>query len=273
VDDHYGDLAAALAAALSARRPSPRVVGISGGQGTGKSTLAASLAAALTRAAPGDRTAVLSLDDFYLTRAERDRLASDVHPLLRTRGVPGTHDIAELLRALDRLFTARRTPVPVFDKGHDDRMGEREIEGPVERVILEGWCLGARPQPEADLLHPVNALERLEDPDGRFRRFVNEALAGPYARLAARIEFLVYLDAPDMAAVLAFRTEQEQTVAPALRMDLAALARFVAHYERITRALADEAPALADVVVRLRADRSYSVQGPAATVPPESMAH
>jgi D-glycerate 3-kinase len=68
------------------------VLGLCGAQGSGKSTLAAALARMLAR--DGTRTAILSLDDIYLTRAERLQLAREVHPLFATRGAPGTHDVA-----------------------------------------------------------------------------------------------------------------------------------------------------------------------------------
>src|SRR5690606_26489272 len=68
------------------------LVGVSGCQGSGKTTLA-SLLVLLLREMLGLRCINLSIDDFYLTRAERQQLAATVHPLLATRGVPGTHDV------------------------------------------------------------------------------------------------------------------------------------------------------------------------------------
>src|SRR4051812_24782738 len=69
----------------------PIVAGLCGSQGSGKSTMALFLQVLLQDR--GLKTAILSLDDLYLTLPERERLAADVHPLLRTRGVPGTHDV------------------------------------------------------------------------------------------------------------------------------------------------------------------------------------
>ena len=79
----------------------PLVLGICGAQGSGKSTLAEALAERLER--DGLACAVLSLDDLYLTRAERERLARGVHPLLATRGPPGTHDTSLGIAVLDAL--------------------------------------------------------------------------------------------------------------------------------------------------------------------------
>ena len=86
----------------------PQVVGICGAQGSGKSTLVAALAERL--AEEGIAAATLSLDDLYFTRAERLRLASEVHPLFATRGVPGTHDIALGLGVLDALARGEAAP-------------------------------------------------------------------------------------------------------------------------------------------------------------------
>jgi D-glycerate 3-kinase len=232
-------------------RETPLVVGICGPQGSGKSTLTALVARLLE--ARGLSVAVLSIDDLYLARAERLRLAETVHPLFVTRGVPGTHDPALGLAVLDALARPGRVALPRFDKAVDDRRPEAEwpvFAGPADVVLFEGWCLGARPQPDEALERPVNALERDEDPDGAWRGYANAALAGSYAELFARVDRLVLLLAPDFEAVRRWRGEQEAR-APVRAMDEAALDRFVAHYQRLTTWIADDLPAVADVVVRL----------------------
>lgn len=253
-----------------------RVVGIGGGQGAGKSTLAAQVVTEIC--ARGHRAAQLSLDDFYLTHAQRAALARDVHPLLATRGVPGSHDIDALVGAALALRRPGRVPVPQFDKGADDRLGEmRIINGDCRMVVVEGWCIGARPQPPDDLVAPVNALEATEDADGVWRRWVNVQLAA-YQRLNDLIDFLVFLDVGDMQRVLKFRAQQEAGLEPGRRMAAPALDRFVAHYERITTWMRADVPARADLVVdlgdahevrRLHDRRSSSVQPPGATVLPD----
>lgn len=266
--EHFTDLADRLHRPLAARIAgwagegrAPLVVGICGPQGSGKSTLAALVARLL--AARGLKVATLSIDDLYRTKAERARLAREVHPLLATRGVPGTHDPALGLAVLEALGRRETTALPRFDKAADDRAPETSwprVEGPIDVVLLEGWCVGARPQPAVRLAAPVNALERDEDPHGVWRGFANAALAGPYAPLFARVDRLVLLTAPDFAVVRAWRGQQEarlrQRLAaegrdPALAMDEPALDRFVAHYERLTRWIAEDLPGVADVVVKL----------------------
>jgi D-glycerate 3-kinase len=132
--------------------------------------------------------------------------------------------------------------------------------GPVDVVLFEGWCVGARPQPAAALTRPVNALERDADPDGRWRTFVNTALAGAYAPLFARIDRLVLLQAPGFEVVAGWRAEQEAKLRARTGrgMDEAEIARFVAHYERLTRWILQEMPPRADLVFPLRADRSLA---------------
>jgi len=176
--------------ALGAPRDRALIVGLCGAQGSGKSTLAAAIAARIAG------SVALSLDDLYLTRTARQRLAIDVHPLLATRGVPGTHDVDLGIATLDRLARGLPVALPRFDKATDDQIDPCLWPAAPERVrlvIFEGWCVGARPQPDAVLVTPVNELERTHDPSGRWRRYVNAALADGYQRLFAPIDHLVLL--------------------------------------------------------------------------------
>lgn len=246
------------AAALRARLGHTAVVGLCGAQGSGKSTIAAATVRLL--AARGLHAACVSLDDFYLSRDARMWLADKVHPLLRVRGPPGTHDAALACAVLDNLTRPGPTPVPAFDKAQDERrpQGEwREVVGPLDVLILEGWCVGARPQPEARLATPINALEALGDPDGRWRRYVDRQLAGPYQSLFSRLDALVLLEAPGFEVVLAWRAEQEQKLRhrTGVGMSDEAVAKFVQHYERLTRWILEEMPGRADWIVPLGPDR------------------
>jgi D-glycerate 3-kinase len=233
------------------------VIGLCGAQGSGKSTLAAAMHRALVDG--GLRAAVLSIDDLYLTRAERLGLAQSVHPLLATRGVPGTHDIdlgLALLRALD---DGRPERLPRFDKAADDRAPEWRwpiVEQPLDVLIFEGWCVGARAEADAALTQPANTLEANEDPAGIWRRYANAALAGPYQQLFARIDRLILLAAPSFAVVRRWRGEQEAALRAerpdgAALQDATALDRFIQHYERLTQHILDDMPGYADLVLRL----------------------
>lgn len=238
----------------------PFVLGICGAQGAGKSTLSDGLAKRL--AGEGLMVAVLSLDDLYLAPDARPVAISK---LFATRGVPGTHDVALGQRVFDSLKSGRPTRLPRFDKANDRPLPESdwpEITAP-DVIILEGWCVGARPQADENLATPVNDLER-ED-DGVWRRAVNEALKGPYATLFSHIDRLVLLAAPGFEIVQAWRTQQEHDLSRKLEktgqtgakvMSDGQIAQFIQHYERLTRYILSEMPERADLTLRLDADRN-----------------
>jgi len=251
--DHY--------AGRIARAKRPYLLGLSGLQGSGKSTLARVMKAGAE--ARGWPTEVLSLDDFYYSRAERETLAREVHPLLRTRGVPGTHEIELLLSVLAALpHASDKLPVawPRFDKGRDTRIPPSrwpKVVRPPRLVILEGWALGLRPQLQSALDRPVNALERAEDPDGAWRRWVNKQLRA-YQPLWRKLDALIVLQAPNWDVVRRWRSEEEERLlarhAP-LAMDAEAMVRFLAHFERLSRHALATLPALADSVVEYDTER------------------
>jgi len=241
------------------------IIGVCGAQGTGKTTLCRGLEVLLTGAC-GLRVVGLSLDDLYLTGSERKALARTVHPLLGTRDVPGTHDV-ELARCtlgrLRELGPDEQTEVPRFDKALDDRSGTWEqVGGPIDVVVFEGWCVGARAGPKHQLSTPVNERERAEDPDGRWRRYVDDALRGPYQDLFDDLDALVLLRAPDWECVRSWREVQEAKLrddggaGPGV-MTPAEVQRFLMLFERITRDVLAEMPGRADAVVDL--DRAHEI--------------
>lgn len=245
------------------------ILGINGGQGTGKTTLSNFLAE-LLRDTHGLSVAELSIDDIYLTRAERRALAQRVHPLLQTRGAPGTHDVELGRTIIERLCTLRAGEImalPKFDKSADDRQPPDKwlrVTGAVDLVIFEGWCVGSTPQPPEDLALPVNRLEADEDSDCTWRCYVNKQLASSYAALFSKLDALIFLRAPSFDAIYRWRLEQEHKLAASAApgaahvMSDAEVARFVQHYERITRHNLARLPALADVVLELGEDHAVT---------------
>ena len=250
-------------------KPSPPgalCVGLNGSQGSGKSTLADYVCCCLAQ--EHALTAVaLSLDDFYLTRAERQSLAADVHPLLQTRGVPGTHDVQLLRQVLEALRTSSAEPVliPRFDKSIDDRAPENRwtrCETPVDVIILEGWCLGAQSESARIVAQPINALERDEDPHHLWRSYSNRQLKDEYEPLYAQLDYWVMLAAPGFEQVLRWRMEQEQKLRESAAgggkgvMSDAQLRRFVQHFERYTRQCLRELPQRMDVLLKMDSQRN-----------------
>lgn len=236
----------------------PPLIAIVGAQGSGKTTLA--------RAAADRFGAVqISIDDVYLTRAEREAMARDVHPLFVTRGPPGTHDLGLLQQLIDALSAAGpddETRIPDFDKRGDDRRpveAWRVFRGRPSAILIDAWCLGALPEEAAALIAPVNALEAEQDADGGWRRAVNGFVDGACADFIARFDAVLYLRAPSFDVVLDWRCQQEADLLGVAPADLPAaererLAGFIQYFERITRRML-AGGVRADVVVQLDRNR------------------
>jgi len=244
---------------LRARRPHrPALIGVGGAQGSGKSYQCRLLALAHQ-----PRFAHFSLDDVYLTKAERiwraDNVSSFsamrgqdgnfevrhvtrpvVEKLLLTRGPPGTHDLKLAKSLIAHLGQEGPTPLPRFDKASDERAPDSTwpvFQGPAEAILIDGWCMGAKPPPPAP---PLNEIEH-DDVEGIWRRETDMQVKKNYAPFFAAFDALVYLQAPSWEIVRRWRGEQEvQTLGRSLsNAEDAALDRFVMHYERITRAMLD----------------------------------
>ena len=132
-----------------------KIIGLSGGQGAGKSTITGILKFILKRKY-GLNLCVFSIDDFYKTKAERKKMSKKVHPLFLTRGVPGTHDLNLINRTIKQLKKQRFKTVliPKFDKSIDDRSKKskwQKIKKSPNIIIFEGWCVGAIQQKDDEL--------------------------------------------------------------------------------------------------------------------------
>lgn len=208
---------------------------ISGAQGSGKTTLAANLQQALTQ--KGLRCGVVSLDDYYLSPNERQKLAEQVHPLLSQRGVPGTHHISRLQQDLAAHLAGQPLALPRFDKALDDVVADVPLSR-YDVLIIEGWCLGALPQSPEQLAFPVNELDRLPAA-AHWRSFQNEQLQHFYLPLWPLLQPMVYLQAPDWPTVCMWRQQQEAALwrQRGVGMDKAALLNFMLPFQRWTEAM------------------------------------
>ncbi|MBQ4862573.1 kinase [Pseudoalteromonas sp. MMG013] len=240
----------------------PFCLGINGAQGSGKSTLAHYLARSLE--AQGLSIAVVSLDDFYLSPEERSILAKQHHPLLATRGVPGTHAIKLAIETV-RLFKAQQAfTLPRFDKSQDRPFLPKywqTIEVPPDILIFEGWCVGLKSEPLERLCHPCNTLEALQDTQGRYRRYVNQCLAADYQTLFSLIDKLVYLNVQTFERVYQWRQQQEQQLKckSGKGMTEQEVSQFIQYFERLTRWGMASLPEQSDLSVTMDSTHRFNL--------------
>lgn len=249
------------------QKNAPLVIGINGSQGSGKSTLSKILKQILEKSF-NKQVAILSIDDLYKTRQQREQLAKDVHPLFSTRGVPGTHDVELGINLIKQLIQNDNSEVkiPVFEKAIDDRADESEwisFKGQPDIILFEGWCVGSIAEDDEQLLSAMNALEREEDADAKWRNHVNEQLKADYQELFSLIDILLLLKIPDFNKVYEWRKLQESKLRQRIANEPSSshsvmsdreVERFIMHYERLTRHTLNEMPARCDIVFELGDD-------------------
>ena len=153
--------------AKKASNKKPYFVGLAGGQGTGKTTISSIIKIILEKYFKL-KVFKISIDDFYKTRKERSILSDKVHPMLMTRGVPGTHDVKIMLdffkKSKNKNFKSIK--LPSFNKAVDDRCPKKNwynIKEQPDVIIFEGWCVGARAEVNKTLKKSINSLERTKD--------------------------------------------------------------------------------------------------------------
>lgn len=247
------------------------IIGINGAQGAGKTTFSKLLKVVLEQKF-GMKVVQLSIDDFYLSRAEREELAKSVHPLLITRGVPGTHDVRMAESVLSSLSTAQEnsvTIIPRFNKAMDDPYPQSQWDRFVGRpnvILFDGWFMGAIEQKETELLNPVNDLEKLEDPYCIWRRYVNSQLKDNYKSLFDKIDLLVMLKVSSFDKVYEWRLLQEEKLRIVTAnkennhvMSKDELVRFISYYERLTKFILKEMPSRADMLFNVSNDHRICI--------------
>ncbi len=225
----------------------PLIIGLSGGQGVGKSTVAGILKIVLQIKFKLN-VIYFSIDDFYKTHLERKKMSKLVHPLFMTRGVPGTHDIKMLNKILKSLrkknFSSVR--IPRFDKSSDDRSKIKfwqKVKQRPDIIIFEGWCVGAKPQLLEDLKKPINILEKYEDAKLTWRKKVNNELKTNYKKIYNLIDKNIYLKVPNFSYVVKWRMLQEKKLrikSKKKTMTKKEVKKFVMFYERLTKSMVRE---------------------------------
>lgn len=248
--DHYRDFVRQLWSRLCTNVNCPTIVGVSGAQGSGKTTLARMLV--LWAREQGIAAASVSLDDYYLSQQHRAVLAARIHPLLALRGMPGSHHIEQAIADAQAVLRGQPVALPSFDKALDQPGLTRALQQ-VDLLIVEGWCLGLTAQTPEQLTAAINTLELNEDQRGHWRTFVNQQLAGDYQQYWQLFSKLIWLKAPDWPAICRWRALQEQQLwlSRGKGMTDAELARFMQSFQRLTEHSFLVLPQRADVVVEL----------------------
>jgi D-glycerate 3-kinase len=236
-----------------------KIIGLTGGQGAGKTTITQILKLILNYKY-NLKVTYFSIDDFYKTLKERSKLSNNIHSLLRTRGVPGTHDIKLLKKVFLNLTKKNFQPIkiPVFNKSSDDRAPKKKwkkISKQPNIIIFEGWCVGAMPQKSKDLKKPVNTLEKKEDPKLIWRNKVNNELKNEYRKIFNKIDKLIFLKVPSFECVFKWRLLQEKklqlTSGVKKIMSDNQVRKFIMYYERTTMQMLKNLTSKAHVVLYL----------------------
>jgi len=240
----------------------PIIIGLAGGQGTGKTTISSIINLILVKYFKL-KVFKISIDDFYKTRKERYKLSKKVHPLLMTRGVPGTHDIDLILRFF-RIIKKRNfksLSLPKFDKSIDDRFNKNQwykIKSKPDVVIFEGWCVGAKSQKNIELKKPINSLEKMEDKSMKWRKYVNFQLAGKYKTFHNMLDCLLYLKAKNFSLLRRWRLKQEKKLFLKSKnkknlkiMNKNEVLNFMMTYQRITEQMFKTAKKISSIVMTL----------------------
>jgi len=236
-------------------------LGLSGGQGSGKTTIAGIMKIILEKFFKREVCAI-SIDDFYKTLKERNQMSRTIHPLFKTRGVPGTHDII-LIKKLFNFIKKRKFKkfkIPKFDKSIDDR-SKREywtsIKKRPEIIIFEGWCVGAKSQSNFLIKNPINILEKKEDKNLKWRNYVNKKLKNEYKNFFEKIDHLIFIKVPNFNMVLKWRFLQERKLKKKSYfnkkiMSHTQIKRFVMFYQRITLQMIKDLNKSASMVILLK---------------------
>ena len=243
----------------------PLIIGLAGGQGSGKTTISSILTLILKNYFKLNVFKV-SIDDFYKTRKDRKSLSKNKHPLLMTRGVPGTHDVDLMLNFFkqikDKNFQSLQ--IPTFNKAIDDRFQKSlwyKIKTKPDVVIFEGWCVGARPQLNSQLKKPINSLEKVHDQGAKWRTYVNNQLKTKYNALFKQLDGLLYLKAKNFSLLREWRLKQERKLWVQTKnkknlkiMSSGDVINFMQTYQRITQQMFKDAIKSSSVIMNLNSN-------------------
>ena len=228
---------------------------ISGSQGSGKSTLS-KLIKIIIEKTSSKKVMLLSIDDYYLSKMDRYNISQQIHPLLITRGVPGTHNIKKLKEHLGQ-FKKKQFPIitPTFNKLKDDISKKTKVFNKADVLILEGWCCGAKPIENKFLYKNLNKIERDLDQNFKWRKYYNSKLKHEYQQIFKTFDRIIYLQPPSFNFVLKWRYAQEKNNAKKAKtknfMDKNTTKNFILYYEKLTKWMIKNMPDKADMLIKI----------------------
>jgi len=243
----------------------PYFVGLAGGQGTGKTTISSIIKIILEKYFKL-KVFKISIDDFYKTRKERIALSKKVHPMLLTRGVPGTHDINMMLdffkKSKAKKFKSMK--LPNFNKAIDDRSRKNKwntINKRPDVIIFEGWCVGARAETNKTLKKSINSMEKANDNKLVWRKYVNKQLKTKYKKLYSQLNCMIYLKAKNFSLLQKWRLKQEHKLWLKTKkkgghkiMSKGDVINFMQTYQRITQNMFKNMPKYASIILNLNSN-------------------
>jgi len=255
--------------ASKAKNKKPFIVGLGGGQGTGKTTITSIISIVLKKYFKLN-VFKISIDDFYKTRKERILLSKKVHPSLITRGVPGTHDVSSMFSFFKRVKSKnfRALKLPKFNKAIDDRYNKKlwhSIKKKPDIIIFEGWCVGARAEKNNSLKKAINSLERNNDKKLIWRKFVNQQLKLKYKKLYTQLDCMLFLKANNFRLLQQWRLKQEKKLWLKNErsrnnkiMNKKDVIKFMQTYQRITQNMLKHAPKYSSMILNL--NRNHQIK-------------
>ena len=248
-----------------ADKKKPYFVGLAGGQGTGKTTISSLIRIILTKYFKLNVFRI-SIDDFYKTRKERINLSKRVHPMLLTRGVPGTHDINMMLNFFKKSKSKKfkRLKLPTFNKAIDDRYNKKkwyDLKKKPDVIIFEGWCVGARAENNKTLKKSINSMEKANDHKLVWRKYVNQQLKTKYKKLYSQLNCMIYLKAKNFSLLQKWRLKQEHKLWLKTKkkgghkiMSKGDVINFMQTYQRITQNMFKNMPKYASIILNLNSN-------------------
>ena len=248
--------------ARKTNKKKPLIVGLAGGQGTGKTTITSIITIILKKYFKLN-VFKISIDDFYKTRKQRTLLSKNKHPLLMTRGVPGTHDANIMLNFFKKIKVKKfkSLKLPKFNKAIDDRCKQSlwyKIKSKPDVIILEGWCVGARSQNFRELRKPINSLERVHDQTFKWRQYVNYQLKTKYKKLFNQLDYILFLKAKNFSLLRRWRLKQEKKLWLKSKngknlkiMNKDEVKNFMDTYQRITQQMFKDMPKYSSIIMNL----------------------